>query len=124
MNITSVKLTDNVDKVKRSTQASIRAALEGIGLHLEGEATEELNIPFPHADGVNRPYEDTGTLKGSITHRVVPDENAVYIGTNVKYSVYIHEGTSRIRNPNRFLKNAIEHNLDQIQRYFEEHLDG
>jgi phage gpG-like protein len=87
MQTVSFKLTDNVDLVKRSTQASINAALEGIGQHIEGEAIEELNIPFPHANGENRPYEDTGTLKQSITHQVNQSENAVYIGTNVNYAV-------------------------------------
>ena len=115
MQIKGVTLTNNVDKVKRSTQASIVAALEGIGLHLEGEAAEELE---------NAPRRvDTGNLKNSITHRVASDENAVYIGTNVNYGIYVHEGTRRMT-PNRFLKNAVEKNEEQVKRYFEEHLDG
>lgn len=115
MQTVSFKLTDNVDLVKRSTQASINAALEGIGLHIEGEAKEELE---------NSPRRvDTGNLKNSISHSVNSSENAVYIGTNVNYAPYVHEGTRRMA-PNRFLKNAVEHNADQLPRYFEEHLDG
>lgn len=69
MQTVSFKLTDNVDQVRRSTQASINAALEGIGIHLQGEAAEELEN--------NTRRVDTGNLKNSITHRVVPEENAV-----------------------------------------------
>lgn len=55
-----------------------------------------------------------------------PDgRQAVYIGTNVSYAIYVHEGTSRgfltklfgIKNrmeANRFLKNAVENNQSEI----------
>lgn len=115
MQTVSFKLIDNVDLVKRSTQASINAALQAIGAHIADEAADELE---------NNPKRvDTGTLKGSMSHSVALDENAVYVGTNVDYGIYVHEGTRRMA-PNRFLKNAVEHNADQLPRYFEEHLDG
>ena len=115
MQIKGITLTSNVDKVKRSTQQSIVAALEAIGAHLADEAADELE---------NSPRRvDTGNLKNSMTHRVVSDENSVYVGTNVNYALYVHEGTSRM-SPNRFIKNAVEKNEEQIKRYFDENLDG
>lgn len=115
MPVVSIKITDNVDLVKRSTQASINAALEAIGAHIADEAADELE---------NTPRRvDTGNLKNSISHNVNSSENAVYVGTNVEYAPYVHEGTRRMA-PNRFLKNAVEHNADQIKGWFEENLDG
>lgn len=38
---------------------------------------------------------------------------SVYIGTNVEYGIYVHEGTDRMA-PNRFLKNAISNNRDEL----------
>ncbi len=115
MQTVSIKLTNNIDKVRRSSEQSIIAALEAVGAHIADEAADELE---------NSPRRvDTARLKNSITHQVAPDEKAVYIGTNVEYAVYVHEGTSRM-DPNRFLKNAVEKNTDQIRRYFEDNLDG
>lgn len=95
-------------------EARAKIALEAIGLHMEGEAKEELE---------NSPRRiDTGLLRNSITHcasgeapaitayhadkpdktgeipsgtysGVMPEEDdntpAMYIGTNVKYAAYV-----------------------------------
>lgn len=44
-----------------------------------------------------------------------PNEDTLYLGTNVTYAPYVHEGTSRMT-PNRFLTNAVEWNKDQLER--------
>ena len=60
-------------------------ALETVGLVAEEDAKLELE---------NAPRRiDTGALRNSITHRVIPGEKAVYIGSNISYSVFVHEGT-------------------------------
>jgi hypothetical protein len=126
-----VEVTDNTAKVKEELNNKIALALEEAGLHVEGEAMEELN---------NDPRRiDTGNLRNSITHIVAPEEDSVYIGTNVEYGVYVHEGTgiyaasgngrqtpwvyqdnkgnwhvTRGMKPNRFLKNAVERNTKEI----------
>lgn len=46
---------------------------------------------------------------------------AVYIGTNVEYALYVHEGTVNMT-ANRFLKNAVERNTDQIKQYVKDAL--
>lgn len=49
------------------------------------------------------------------------DAPAVYIGTNVEYALYVHEGTERMK-ANRFLKNAIDRNKAQIMGWLEKAL--
>lgn len=138
-----VKFTDNSGKVKQDLASKVEAILEGIGVHIEGEAKDELE---------NDPRRiDTGLLRNSISYAVSgeapaigsykadrpdksgeipsgsyngtapedpPDAQAVYVGTNVEYGIYVHEGTDRMA-PNRFLKNAVERNKDQIKKYIE-----
>lgn len=142
---------DNSKQVIDEKNKKIEMVLEAIGIHLEGEAKEELE---------NSPRRiDTGLLRNSITHAIsgektaitaykgdkeskygksgkVPsgsysgtapddpvDKKAVYIGTNVEYAPYVHEGTSRM-SPNRYLKNACTRNAEQIKKYIEEGLKG
>lgn len=107
------KFIDNSGKAKAELEKKIAAALEAVGIHVEGEAKEELENPPRRVD--------TGRLKGSITHQVMKSEDAVYIGTNVEYAIYVHAGTRRMA-PNRFLKNAVERNRQQIKKYIEDNL--
>ena len=45
-------------------------------------------------------------------------QNSVYVGTNVEYAEYIHEGfnlpSGKKVEPNRYLKNAVENNKGEI----------
>lgn len=139
-----VEIVDHTEKYMGEVDKALEAALEAIGIHLEGEAKEELE---------NSPHRvDTGLLRNSITYALdgeapaisaysgdkpskytgkmpqsgsysgnAPKEGgkgrSVMIGTNVEYAIYVHEGTSQM-SPNRFLKNAYERNKDQISEYF------
>lgn len=95
--------------------AAIVKWLYEAGLHLEGEAAEELE---------NAPRRvDTGRLNGSIASQVDEAEPAAYVGTNVEYGIYVHEGTQRMT-PNRFLKNAFERNEDQVRQNLKEALEN
>ena len=45
-----------------------------------------------------------------------PDgKKAVYVGTNVEYAGYVHEGTGHMA-PNRFLKNAMQNNKAELEK--------
>lgn len=159
--MSNIEYTDNSDKILSMFNDRIDPTLEAVGIHLEGEAKEELE---------NSPRRiDTGLLRNSITHALsgkspaihsyhadkgsnrnkktgkrlsaiaktagsvkvgryngtAPEEpegqKAVYIGTNVEYAIYVHEGTSKME-ANRFLKNACERNEGQIRRYIEKNL--
>lgn len=108
-----VRIEDHSDEYLNAVSSALDRALEAIGIHIEGEAKEELE---------NTPRRiDTGNLRNSITHQVETSESCVYVGTNVEYAIYVHEGTSRME-ANRFLKNAVDRNRDQIDSYLKEAL--
>lgn len=53
---------------------------------------------------------------GSYSGTAPADTNktrSVYVGTNVEYAIYVHEGTKRMA-PNHFLKNAISKNRGEL----------
>ena len=78
--ITSVQITDNSAEVLEAMREQAMLGLEAIGQEAEGYAKEETPV-------------DTGRLRNSIAHKVVEDEKAVYIGTNVEYAPYLEYGT-------------------------------
>lgn len=111
--MSDVRIDDHSSEYLREFESALVPALEAIGIHIEGEAKEELE---------NTPRRvDTGNLRNSITHQVDTDEAAVYVGTNVEYALYVHEGTSRME-PNRYLTNAVDKNKEQINAYLRDAL--
>ena len=48
-------------------------------------------------------------------------EKSVWIGSNVEYAPYVHDGTMHMT-PNRFLKNALEKHKDEYKRMIEHYL--
>ena len=156
---------DNTDEFKRAFEETLETALEEVGMHIEGEAKEELS---------NTPKRiDTGLLRNSITYAISghpaairsyhasngskrdssgkrygsgsrsagsvsfgtytgtapqdPDgKKAVYIGSNLDYSAYVHEGFTMPDGkkvaPNRYLKNAAQKNMDQVKNKIESRL--
>lgn len=106
-------ITDNSGIVKAAKAEDVQRAMKSIGLHLEGEAADELE---------NSPRRvDTGRLKGSI--RSVSGPNFVSVGTDVEYAIYVHFGTRKMA-ANAFLKNAFERNMDQVRDYIIDELKG
>lgn len=146
----NIQFTDNTKEAIEAKNEAVKKALYAVGMHLEGEAKEELE---------NTPRRvDTGLLRNSITFALsgeapqiksyhgdnpsrhnqveaVPigrysgtapndpvNEQAVYIGTNVQYALYVHEGVQQRMEPNRFLRNAVEKNQAQVKDYIEREL--
>lgn len=138
--MSDVRIEDHSKEYLNQVERALETALEAVGLHIEGEAKEELE---------NSPRRvDTGLLRNSITYALdgeptatktyhadsankngstnigsysgtAPKETkgrSVLIGTNVEYALYVHEGTSRMK-PNRYLKNAVDRNKDQVLDY-------
>ena len=73
---------------------------------------------------------DKGDGKGKY-QGIVPKmegERTVYIGTNVKYAPYVHEGhytaTGKKITANRFLRNAVEKHKEEYKRMLEMGLKG
>ena len=77
-----VTLKDNSIEVKRIFASAVRRGLDAIGMSAEGHAKASIQ----QADRI-----DTGRLLNSITYKV--KDNAVYIGTNVKYAIWHEVGT-------------------------------
>lgn len=80
----NITFIDNSTAVLEAKDQAIAVALEAIGHQAESHAKRNLK----KAGAV-----DTGRLRNSIAHRVVEDEETVYIGTNVKYAPYVEHGT-------------------------------
>ena len=96
-------LEDNHRQLIRATEYAIETALEVVGQKAEGYA--KLKCPV-----------DTGTLRKSITHRVV--EDAVQIGTNVEYAPYVEFGTYKMK-AQPYLKPAVSNHTDEYKRLCE-----
>lgn len=121
-----VKVTDNSQLFIDAKNAAVARALEAIGLTAEGYAAD--NCPV-----------DTGRLWNSITHATkefngkggddstamaTPEDNAVYIGTNVEYAKYVETDGTKKHNVGRahFLRDAAANHGDEYKRIAEEYL--
>lgn len=93
---------DNARQVAEGIESAIDVALEKIGLLAEGYAIKKCPV-------------DTGRLRGSITHEVDFDGDAVYIGTNVEYAPYVELGTSRQKAQPFLRPAALEHGAQYRQ---------
>lgn len=107
--IKSVRIESNVDEVTEALEEKVEAWLEAIGLDAEGTAAQKAPV-------------DTGRLKDSISHAVVPSEKAVYIGTNVEYAPYQEFGTSRGVPGKHFLQFGATAHQSEYKSLLEEQL--
>lgn len=71
---------DNSKMVLEEFQVACLRALERCGMEAEGYAKDLAPV-------------DTGNLRNSISHKVDPEEPAVYIGTNVEYAAFVELAT-------------------------------
>ena len=139
--MSDVTLIDNTEEVKELLNEAIEQALEAVGIQAEGYA--KLNLE------TDPRRINTGNLRNSITYVTEPEEKAVYVGTNVEYGIYVHEGTGIYAYdgggrqdpwsyqddegnwhrtsgmmPNRFLVDAAENYADEYRDIFESYLKG
>ena len=77
-----IKVTNNAKLTLEELQSACLRALERMGQQGEGFAVDLVAV-------------DTGTLQQSLTHKVVPSEMTVYVGSNEDYSVYVELGTGK-----------------------------
>lgn len=131
---------DNIEQAKQEIQQRARKALTAVGIQTPSLARTELqrspsriytgllkNSITYALDGEGTAISSYSADKASrYSGKMPPSESysgttpkepegrqAVYVGTGVKYAIYVHEGTDRMA-PNRFLKNAVENNLGEI----------
>lgn len=142
--------TDNTAQAKAEMQKKIRAALNAAGIQAASAAREEiqkspkridtglLRNSITHAmDGegaaigsykADKASQYSGKIPqpGTYTGKAEKEpegKDAVYIGTNSSYAIYVHEGTDRMA-ANRFIKNAVENNAAELIEIIKSHLQG
>ena len=76
----NIDFKDNSQAVLKAMQQAVEKALEECGLVAEGYAKKLAPV-------------DTGNLRNSISHKVDPEEPAVYIGSNTSYAPYVELAT-------------------------------
>ncbi len=145
------KITDNSDHILRVLQGRTEKILEMWGIEVEKQAKLELGkspqredtgllrnsityalggkppkITGYRSNGVNKHGKSvpvkTGSYSGSAPMGV-PWKQYVYIGTNVKYAQYAHNGTRKMQ-PNRFIVNAVNNSRGTLQNIAKDVLDG
>ena len=117
----NVEFTSHKAEVLSDFEKACETALEAIGQQAEGNAvTEVTKMVYDQPESPN--YTRTGRLRNDIAHEVRRGENAVYIGNSVKYAIFIHEGTRKMK-ARRYLKEAIIRYRDEYKAITEKILD-
>ena len=135
MSVDDANVSKNLSGFRENLYQNEYECLEKVCLRLESEGRKNCNV-------------DTGMLRDSITHVIEETQNTLigYIGSNIEYAPYIHQGTGiyaiddngrkevpwRYKDtkgewhstkgikPNPFLKNAVDNNRNTILNYFKE----
>lgn len=135
-----VDIQDNSDLFIAAVEAAAETALDAAGMQAATLAARELQKTPSRIDtgllhnsitwavggkpaaissySADRPSETTGEMPdpGSYSGTAPADTDktrSVYVGTNVEYAIYVHEGTKRMT-ANHFLKNAISKNRGEL----------
>lgn len=145
----SVK-TDNTPQAKKEMQSKIRVALNAAGIQAASAAREELQKSPKRIDtgllrnSITHAMDGNGAAIGSYkadkaskysgkipepgtytgkAEKEPEGKAAVYVGTNVNYAIYVHEGTDTMA-ANRFIKNAVENNASELIEIIKQHLQS
>lgn len=138
-----VRIDDHSAEFIEAKNAAIEKFLLEAGLHLEGQAAKALEMSPRRVDtgllrnsitfglGGGSPDKtsykaDVGDGQGSYSGTLPADsrdERTLYIGTNVEYAIYVHEGTRRMA-ANPFIRRAIELNAQQLKEKAKAALEG
>lgn len=104
----TVKVDIKTDRVKRLIAAGLEKGLTMAALTIDKAAKGKAPV-------------DTGRLRASIGYEV-SGESAV-IGTNVEYARWMEFGSSR-KNPNCFLRPALDENRGKVDRMISNAVKG
>lgn len=101
---------DNTEQILHALDQAKANGLQEIGLAAERFAVMKTPV-------------DTGRLKNSMTHALDVPNDAVYVGTNVEYAVYVELGAHG-RDGARMLTHAAEDHSDYYRRLMKEALEN
>jgi hypothetical protein len=135
-----VKITDFSSEVLSAMKDQAEKGLEEIGIVAEGYAaaalesdprridTGLLRNSITHAMAGEAPAKSTyssddGTKSGSYSGTAPGSGLSVYIGTNVDYAGYVHDGTKKMA-PNRFLAAAANGHNETYKQIMKRALSG
>lgn len=134
--VNAEEVLQKLNLFKQKMPERIREGMEKVCLKVEADSKK------------NCPPSITGNLRASITHKVVDEEDgeiAGYVGSNLDYAPYIHQGTgiyaiegngrkevpwsyyderkgewqsTKGIKPTPFIQMAIDENMDDIINYF------
>lgn len=133
--VSDVSFTDNTDKIKAEFKRKVEEWLEAVGEDAASTAAEIPNFPVDTgrlrnsitaatATYQSKPNKYSGDPAQSTDYRTLqsPEENAVYIGTNVEYAPYHELGTSRGIPAKHFLQYGMTAHQDRYKQLLEENL--
>lgn len=122
MSVKKFKLVNHVDDVTKAVEETLQTALAEIGLKAEGYA--KLKSPVDTGRLRNSISWATATEKGAGAEpKAQPEENTVYIGSNVEYAVYQELGDfSHPVGYSPFLKPALSDHIDEYKEILEKEL--
>ena len=109
----SIKVVDNTDKILQAFHTAVGAGLNVIGMEAAGYTQD------------NTPVR-TGNLANSVDWEVKEDEKVVYVGfskekttTDVKYAIFVEEG-SRNNKANHMLRKAATEHTAEYKKIMED----
>lgn len=115
MAIQVTRFESHKDEVLSELGKKVQMALEEIGA--VGETAVKKVTPVGTPESTGKPGYRGGTLRNSISHMVVGD-NEVDIGTDVEYAPYVELGTVKMtKKP--YLKPGIENNIGVFKEIVE-----
>lgn len=146
----NIEVVSHIPETLEELHDKMKTAMKAVSLDMEGEAKLELAsdpqredtglLKNSIASGISKEATSISAYSADRTVRKdgskaeitsgsyggnLPDDGeqavAAYVGTNVKYAKYVHDGTSRMT-ANRFLRNALQNNIDRFKAIIEENL--
>ena len=98
-------IEDNTDAIIEALGTATVRALEAIGIEAESDAAKLCPV-------------DTGRLRNSITHTIDGDGKWAVVGTNVSYSIPVHQGHHG-KPGQPFLTDAVTQNAGKYRKIAE-----
>lgn len=113
MALFDIKVNDYSQQVLNAlNNGKLPTALAAIGEECVGYAQDDCPV-------------DTGNLRSSITKKVVNEDKAVYVGTNVEYGVYVEYGDyAHAVGKKHFLRDAAANHADHYEEILKAALDS